>query len=271
MCYFFISLPSLNLGLADRLWIQREPPRQTLKRKRHTNPNASKSSGKKSFNKRQRVDPEPEPTPPPTTPARASRRHNQAQAQNSSPSGSRGARAAKSRANQKLDAQAKDLAEFQRQMARSKSTSARPLTPRRPSGIRVSARLRGNLADDEWQEVPDEWLSPSVHDGTEEEEKTPPKAKARLKTGLESDDDSVSDLTELSEDDDTNEGDAQEEADADEDEDEDEEPDVKDEESEAESVPVPDKPNGKIDIDEEDNELPFLPEGFIEWETVSYL
>lgn len=244
---------------ADRLWIQREPPRQMLKRKRLTNPNASKSSGKKSFNKRQRVDPEPEPTPPPITPARASRRRNQAQAQNSSPSGSRGTRAAKSRANQKLDAQAKDLAEFQRQMARSKSTNARLLTPRRPSGIRMSARLRGNLADDEWQEVPDEWLSPSAHDGTDGEEKTPPKAKARLKTGLESDEDSVSDLTELSEDDDTNtnERDAQEEADGEE-----------DEEPEAESVPVPDKPNGKIDVNEEDEELPPLPEGFIEWETI---
>jgi hypothetical protein len=123
------------------------------------------------------------------------------------------------------------------------------------------------LADDEWQEVPDEWLSPSVHDGTEGEEKTPPNAKKRLKTGLETDEDSISDLTELSEDDDTNEGDAQEEADAG----EDEEPDVKDEESEVESVPVSDKPNGKIDVDEEDEELPSLPEGFIEWETVSYL
>lgn len=252
---------------ADRLWIQREPPRQTLKRKRLTNPNASKSSGKKSFSKRQRVDPEPEPTPPPTTPARASRRRNQTQTQNSSPSGSRGTRAAKSRANQKLDAQAKDLAEFQRQMARSKSTNARPLTPRRPSGIRVSARLRGNLADDEWQEVPNEWLSPSVHDGTEGEEKTPPKAKARLKTGLESDEDSVSDLTELSEDDDTDEGDTQEEAQEEADAEEDEEPNVKYEESEADSVPVPDKPNGKIDH-EEDEELPSLPEGFIEWETI---
>ncbi|KAG1821960.1 uncharacterized protein BJ212DRAFT_1334762 [Suillus subaureus] len=228
---------------ADRLWIQREPPRQALKRKRLTNPNASKSNGKKSFNKRQRVEPEPEPTPPPTTPARAV-----------PPSGSRGTRAAKSRANQKLDAQAKDLAEFQRQMARSKSTNARPLTPRRPSGIR----------DDEWQEVPDEWLSPSAHDGTEGEEKTSLKTKARLKTGLESDEDSVSDLTELSEDDDTDEGDAQEEADAE----EDEEPNVKDEESETNSVPVPDKPNGRIDVDEEDEELPSLPKGFIEWETI---
>jgi hypothetical protein len=246
---------------ADRLWIQREPPRQTLKRKRLTNPNTSKFNSKKSFNKRQRVEPEPELTPPPTTPARPSRRRNQAQTD--SPSGSRGTRAAKSRANQKLDAQAKDLAEFQRQMAWSKSTN-RPLTPRRPSGIRVSARLRGNMADDEWQEVPDEWLSPSVHDGTEGEEKTPPKANARLKTGLESDEDSVSDLTELSEDDDTDEGDAREEADAE----EDEELDVKDEESEAGSMPVPDKPNGKIDVDEEDEELPPLPEGFIEWETI---
>lgn len=251
---------------ADRLWIQREPPRPILKRKRLANPNTSKSTGKKSYNKnkRQRVDPEPEPTPPPTTPAKPSRRRNQAQAQNSSPSGSRGTRAAKARANQKLDAQAKDLAEFQRQMARSKSANARPLTPRRPSGIRLSARLRGTLAEDEWQEVPEEWLSPTAQDGEEGEEKTPLKAKARLKTGLESDEDSVSDLTELSEDDDTNEGDAQEEADGE----EDKEPGVKDEESEAEFVPVPDKPNGKVDIDEEDEEPPSLPEGFVEWETI---
>lgn len=246
---------------ADRLWIQREPPRQTLKRKRLTNPNTSKSNGKKSFNKRQRVDSESEPTPPPTTPTRISRRRNQAPAQNTSPSGSRGARAAKSRANQKLDAQAKDLAEFQRQMARNKSTNTRPLTPRRPSGIRVSARLRGNLADDEWQEVPDEWLSPTAHDGMEGE-KTPPKSKTRLKTGLESDEDSVSDLTELSEDNDTDQGDVQGETD------EEEEPNVKDEASEADSVPVPDKSNGKIDVDKEDKELPSLPEGFIEWETI---
>ncbi|KAG0708112.1 hypothetical protein DFH29DRAFT_1047975 [Suillus ampliporus] len=266
VCYFLISLPRLDLDSADRLWIQREPPRPTLKRKRLAKPTTSKSAGRKSSssNKRQRVEPEPEPTPPPTTPARASRQRNRAQTQNSSPPGSRGTRAAKSRANQKLDAQAKDLAEFQRQMARSKSDNARPLTPRRPSGIRVSARLRGALAEDEWQEVPEEWLSVSGYDGKEGDEKTLPKAKTRLKTGLESDEESVSDLTELSEDEETEEEDAQEEADKE----ESEEPSVKDEETEAEFVPAPDKSNGKIDDDKEDEDLPPLPEGFVEWETI---
>ncbi|KAG1717855.1 uncharacterized protein EDB91DRAFT_1188088 [Suillus paluster] len=247
---------------ADRLWLQREPPRPTLKRKRLANTNTSKSTGRKPSNKRQRVEPDPEPTPPPTTPARASRQRNQTQTQNSSPSGSRGTRAAKSRANQKLDAQAKDLAEFQRQMARSKSANA-PLTPRRPSGIRVSARLRGTLAEDEWQEVPEEWLSVNARDGKKGEEKMLPKAKTRLKTGLESDEESVSDLTELSEDESTNE-DAEEEADKE----ESEEPSIKDEEAEAEFVPAPNKSNGKIDVDEEDEDHPPLPEGFIEWETI---
>lgn len=258
---------SLDRGSADRLWIQRQPPRPTLKRKRPATSNTSKHTSRKSSNKRQRVDAEPEPTSPPATPVRSSRRRNQAQAQNHSPSSSRGMRAAKSRANQKLDAQAKDLAEFQRQMARSKSANARPLTLRRPSGIRLSARLRGALTDDEeWQEVPEEWLA-GVHEGQEEKEKTLPKTKARLKTGLESDEESISDLTELSEDDGTNERDTQENANAD----EHEEADVKDEEAELESAPAPDKTNGKMNASEEDEDLPTPPEDFIEWETVRVL
>ncbi|OJA10917.1 hypothetical protein AZE42_08233 [Rhizopogon vesiculosus] len=246
---------------ADRLWIQRQPPRPTLKRKRPATSNTSKYTSRKSSsaNKRQRVDLEPEPTTSPATPTRSSRRRNQAHAQNSSPSSSRGTRAAKSRANQKLDAQAKDLAEYQRQMARSKSANA---TPRRPSGIRVSARLRGALTDnEEWQEVPEEWLA-GVHEGQERDGKTVPKTKARLKTGLESDEESISDLTELSEDENTNERAVQEEVNTD----ENEEACVKDE-VEAESVPLPDKTSSKVYVNGEDEDFP-PPEDFIEWETV---
>jgi hypothetical protein len=128
--------------------------------------------------------------------------------------------------------------------------------------------LRGALTDgEEWQEVPEEWLA-GVHEGQEGQEgkeKTLPKTKARLKTGLESDEESISDLTELSEDDGTNERDTQEKANAD----EHEEADVKDEEVELESAPAPDKTNSKTNAEDED--LPIPPEDFIEWETVRVL
>lgn len=252
---------SRRLGLdrasADRLWIQRQPPRLTFKRKRLISSNTSKHAKQKSSNKRQRVVPEPESSPPPASLARSSRRHNQTQAQNSSPSLSRGTRVAKLRANQKLDVQAKDLAEYQRQIARSKSANARPLTPRRPSGIRVSARLRGTLTDEVWQEVPEEWLAGS-HERQEGKEKTLPDTKARLKTGLKSDEESISDLTELSE------GDSQEEANTA----ENEEACVK-EEVETESVLASDRTNKNIGVNQKDEDHP-SPEDFIEWETVSF-
>jgi len=59
-------------------------------------------------------------------------------------------------------------------------------------GTRASTRLRGSQ-DDEWQPIPDEWLN----------ESKPARSPQRLevqKTGLESDEESVSELTELSED-----------------------------------------------------------------------
>jgi len=139
-----------------------------------------------------------------------------------------GPRAAKLKANKKLDAQAKALAEFQLEnaiAARSTRTTRRgqfdngaklsPSLP--PRGTRVSSRLRRGECDpeEEWQSIPDEWL-------TEDNSEHPPRRPTRatkfprlsphvtdsefdredpkpIKTGLESDE-SVSDLTDLSSD-----------------------------------------------------------------------
>ena len=139
-----------------------------------------------------------------------------------------GPRAAKLKANKKLDAQAKALAEFQRENAlttRSTRTTRRggpdqvpgssPSRP--PRATRVSGRLRRRKPDpdEEWQSIPDDWL-------TEDNLEPPPRRFTRatklhrislevidlesepedlkpIKTGLESDR-SVSDLTDLSSD-----------------------------------------------------------------------
>lgn len=157
-------------------------------------------------------------------------------AEGSSPSG-RGARAAKLQANKKLDAQAKELAEFQRQAALlsspSKSLSrptratrastrvelqASPSSKRLTLGTRASARLRGSGrdSDDEWQQIPDEWLA---NGGTASPPAAGPRTRSKGKAkanheqeegevqstdeithaGLGSDD-AISELTELSDD-----------------------------------------------------------------------
>jgi hypothetical protein len=155
------------------------------------------------------------------------------------PSSGRGARAAKLQANKKLDAQAKELAEFKRQAAAAEMTSPRSLrrtrnnqpaleTRRAPLGTRTSARLRGTSTDEdeEWQQVPDEWLHETVDarptrstrssprknrappkriqaspsDENDEEDDAEENPKDNLHTGLSSDD-AISELTELSDDD----------------------------------------------------------------------
>jgi hypothetical protein len=121
--------------------------------------------------------------------------------------GSRG-RAAKIRANLKIDAQAKELAELQRQasdIGRRSSSRTQLAPPRHPLGTRVSARLRGNAGEEEWQVIPDEWLADSAgsSSGTASNKREAPSMpgpeKPLLRTGLESDLESISDLTELSE------------------------------------------------------------------------
>ena len=114
----------------------------------------------------------------------------------------RHSRAAKDQAIMKLDAQARDLANLNRQAAllNHESTTFRRTSLRsqsavhspRPLGTRISARLRGSQ-EEEWQSVPKEWLN-------EEKSLQSGKTEAILsKTGLESDEDAISDLTELSE------------------------------------------------------------------------
>lgn len=120
----------------------------------------------------------------------------------STPSSDRHSRAAKDQAKRRLDAQAKELAELNRQASlassgsrsstRQASLRSKAVSPPRVVGTRASTRLRGSQ-DDEWQSIPDEWLN----------ESKPARSPQRLevqKTGLESDEESVSELTELSED-----------------------------------------------------------------------
>jgi len=104
-------------------------------------------------------------------------------------------------------------------------------------GTRSSARLRGTQ-DDEWQPIPEEWLKGANQTRTS--------IRLEAKTGLETDEESVSELTELSEDN-----------------------------SEPPSTSSKRELNGHNDEageDEEDEEDDYLaeplPEDFVEWETV---
>ncbi|KAI0312318.1 hypothetical protein OF83DRAFT_668150 [Amylostereum chailletii] len=184
----------------DRLWIQRMPPKppRSLKRKRPP----PKAKAKRAATPSDFADNDPEPEP--DSKKRKANTHVQ-----ESPTSGRGSRAAKTQANKKLDAQAKELAKLQRQAAlegrrsggrrgglvveddgqvyssRSSPRKAAPST----FGTRVSARLRGTIQEPQWQDIPDEWLRGEGSGSAETK---------RMKTGLEVDDDAVSDLTDLS-------------------------------------------------------------------------
>lgn len=205
--------------VADRLWVQRSTYKpRNLKRKRVPAPKRpTTKETRKPVGKRRKVlqddssDSSDNASGPPPREMVTS-----------------GPRAAKLKANKKLDAQAKALAEFQRENAiaiRPTRTTRRGepdndaesslLQPSR--GIRVSTRLRRGKRDpeEEWQSIPDEWL-------TEDNSETPTRRSTRatkpsrsspdntgsesdledskpIKTGLESNE-SVSDLTDLSSD-----------------------------------------------------------------------
>jgi hypothetical protein len=265
--------------LASRLWIQRalpNPPKTSLKRKRpaagDTNNTTANSKHQPASTKRPRLQADEGTTQKShkiKTGNRSAQNHN---ANNNLTDGG-GGRAAKAQANLKLDEQAKELAELNRQaatLARSGSggetkTSKRPKvnqrskssgmgsSPTRPLGTRISARLRGAQGD-EWQPVPEEWLNEGAI-GTQVNggQASGSVKKPFPKTGLESDEESVSDLTELSEFSEGKETDANAEALKDEDED----TNVRMVDVE---MPVP--------TDDRVEEVPILPEGFVEWETV---
>ncbi|SJK99960.1 uncharacterized protein ARMOST_03271 [Armillaria ostoyae] len=236
---------------ADRLWIQREPPRpprssKSLKRKR-PEPKAKNKRGKAATTKRARIEPPPK------------RGKGKGKAKELSPPVGRRGRAAKAQANIKLDAQAKELAELNRQAAardRGDSglrTSSRrqPVPPPKstPRGTRNSARLRGAQNDDEWQAVPEEWLNESVNGSRNT------RSKNSKKTGLESEGSSISDLTDLSEEE--SEGKPEDEEEEEEEEEADQEEDGEDEEDEP-PEPVVEQPEEQYQV----------PADFIEWETI---
>jgi len=209
----------IHLYAADRLWIQRSAYKpKNLKRKRlATSKQPTSKETRKPAGKRRRVlqDDSSDSSgnfsdPPPRETVTS------------------GPRAAKLRANKKLDAQAKALAEFQRENAVATGPTrttrrggpingAGSLLSRPSNGTRLSSRLRRGKpgSEEEWQSVPDEWL-------TEDNSEPPPRRSTRatkpsrlspddmgsesdlkdmkaVKTGLESDE-SVSDLTDLSSD-----------------------------------------------------------------------
>lgn len=169
----------------------------------------------------------------------------------------------------KLDAQARELAELNKEavvLARgttgarsSRRQTVQQLSLSRPLGTRLSTRLRGRQ-DDEWQSVPDEWLSEGANGASRSEEAggggSGGISNLLRKTGLESDADSISDLTELSDEIEDKEVTA-----------------VSKQTSEAddaeEEAPVVALEGASIGNDWGLEEPPILPpEGFIEWETV---
>ena len=213
--------------------------------------NQGRASSKSQSTKRQRLQSESTTQP---SGGRSTRNTGQAPTQNSN----RGGRAAKLQANMKLDAQTKELAEFRRQALGTNTTSTRAgmrpqIQQRRPVGTRLSARLRANVADEEWQPVPEEWLTgqegtpgeSSVKEGAAQSFGT--RAKLLLKTGLASDEESISDLTELSEDQDEKNAEVKSDY--------------------LEYTPAL-TPRPSLVDDRGEPEKP-NPEGFIEWETVS--
>jgi hypothetical protein len=198
----------------------------------------------------------------------------------------------------KLDAQAKELVELNKQAAElarlqsglrnsqrgqvassliadndvldgSPSRKGRERERERVMGTRISARLRGSARhsdDGEWQAVPQEWLTSEEGvrmingEGKKEEadEDEDWLRDAAVKTGLEREGSEISDLTELSE----NNGSATGSDDEDGEEEEEEEitQEVKQEEVQSRK---------RVD-DRGIEDPPALPEGFIEWETVRF-
>ncbi|KAL5485769.1 hypothetical protein ACEPAI_6810 [Sanghuangporus weigelae] len=171
---------------ADRLWIQRtppKPPKKPRKRKAVTNADGRKTKAARveqaGDSKKKRVKSSPETGDTPKrrgskateTPKRIGRASRRSLAVNdttlSSPIVSGRARAAKTQANVKLDLQAKQLAaakaemdSLNRKLVRNSPTKS---SGQRTVGIRISRRLRGGADDDddEWQPIPEEWLPES--------------------------------------------------------------------------------------------------------------
>lgn len=170
------------LILADRLWIQRVVPKpykksgkrkatsnadnrkakapriEEVKGSRNSSRDVSPRAGNKSNPKTRKSDRAP------STSRRGSRRPIEVEEAEvlSSPSGGR-SRAAKTQANVKLDLQAKQLAAAKAEIESFNRMSTARNSPSKSSsrpvlGTRASRRLRGDDEDDEWQQIPEEWM-----------------------------------------------------------------------------------------------------------------
>ncbi|KAM6504385.1 hypothetical protein JOM56_001328 [Amanita muscaria] len=168
----------------DRLWIQRTHPRRP-KKKRSMKQNTTNHARKDSFrdSKRRRVD------------------------ENSNLDGSENhvchsdtnRRAARTQAKVDLDVHTQTILERCQSHGRRRRAVYNSTSSVRPSGTRVSSRLRGTQQE-EWQPLPQEWK-----EELEEKDSHPDYTSISeriLKTGLETESDELSELTELSDDND---------------------------------------------------------------------
>lgn len=178
----FPSHSPFSSAKADRLWIQRVPPKPPRPPKRKRQPPRKPSSTKPSTSRLPVEDSDDDLVEKPSTKRKRTQPRSKLRTRSSAPAsepsplanGTR-ARAAKVQANKKLDAQAKELAEFQRQAAavaklQSSSRKSHAPSPRKTIlGTRASARLRGSdhTEDDEWQPIPAEWLEETVNSSNE--------------------------------------------------------------------------------------------------------
>lgn len=290
---FMITL-TMTYMLVDRLWIQREFPKRPISSTKRKAKNTASSRKAKvprlskslSLAQAERASPSNRTTPSrkdagnrsskAAKPSRNSRRLDTSDASPSVPGSLSRARAAKTQANVKLDLQAKQLAaakaEFDSLNRRSSRGSAS-----RPLGTRLSRRLRGEDDDDDWQQIPPEWLEGIDELPSSSPSKRPKRSATRASTkmiikdaplqpltitnrrnseehdidnmtGLESDNES--DLTELSDSETSNR-----------------------EAENPEEIEVHEDPPSDIFNHEEnpENHSTWPPANFIEWETVSIL
>jgi len=197
---YWLTSGTLLLSLnSDRLWIQRQlPSSHSLKRKRSQKTDSKHiatwiDSEWKNRCSRQRIFPEPKGLAALSPVARPT--------EDRLRKAGIGA-ATKTPAKKKVDV--KDIYRKQVNISdRGSSAKFEQQRSRRPMGTRVSARLRADIVEEGWQSVPEEWLTghtkttnPNVAQG-----KPPDPGEGDAKKGLEGDCDSISDLTELSSDD----------------------------------------------------------------------
>ncbi len=135
-----------------------------------------------------------------------------------------------------------------------------------PRGTRASARLRGASESDVWQEIPPEWLhddGSTSANGVDASDDESVKKETLVAGAFGSSGSELTELSELSEiEEDEEDEDQDENMGADEEEQDEEADEKEDEEAEEE-------PQAAAVATKDDEENPPLPEGFVEWETVS--